>query len=78
MFLVVILVPELFRKLRETPGNNLHLVSSKSKRGRPSYDKKQYSKALNNRTGALITSMGVVLVVLVLVFVVPGVVLAVT
>ena len=28
-FLPVILVPELFRKLRETPGNNFHLVSSK-------------------------------------------------
>ena len=26
MFLAVILVPELFRKLRETPGNNFHLV----------------------------------------------------
>ena len=71
----MILVPELFRKLRETPGNNFHLVSSKSKRGCPSYDQKMtYSKALNNRTWALITSTGVVLVVLVLVFVVPGVV----
>ena len=34
---------------------------------------KPYSKTLNNRTEALITSTGVVLVVLVLVFVVPGV-----
>ena len=36
----VILVPELFRKLRETPGNNFHLVSSKSEPGCPSYDQK--------------------------------------
>ena len=33
-----------------------------------------YSETVNNRTGGLITSTGVVLVVLVLVFVVPGVV----
>ena len=36
-----------------------------------------YSKTVNNRTGGLITSTGVVLVVLVLVFVVPVVVLVV-
>ena len=35
-----IMVPELFRKLRETPGNNFHLVSSKSEPGCPSYDQK--------------------------------------
>ncbi len=34
--------------------------------------KTRYSKTLNNRRGALITSTGVVLVVLVLVFVAPG------
>ena len=33
LFWAVILVPELFRKLRETPGNNFHLVSSNSKPG---------------------------------------------
>ena len=37
LFLAVILVPELFKKLRETPGNNFHLVSSKSESGCPSY-----------------------------------------
>ena len=36
MFLAVILVPELFKKLRETPGNNFHQVSSKSNPGCPS------------------------------------------
>ena len=41
-----ILVPELFRKLRETPGNNFHLVSSKSESGRPSYDQKTKAKNL--------------------------------
>ena len=30
VFLAVILVPELFKKLRETPGNNFHQVSCKS------------------------------------------------
>ena len=30
VLLAVILVPELFKKLRETPGNNFHQVSSKS------------------------------------------------
>ena len=40
MFWAVILVPKLFRKLRETPGNNFHLVSSKSEPGCPSYDQK--------------------------------------
>ena len=44
MFLAVILVPELFRKLRETPGNNFHLVSSKSESGCPSYDQKNRAK----------------------------------
>ena len=34
--LAVILVPELFKKLRETPGNNFHQVSSKSDPGCPS------------------------------------------
>ena len=33
MFLLVILVPELFKKLRETPGNKFHQVSSKSDLG---------------------------------------------
>ena len=32
VFLAVILVPELFRKLRETPGKNSHQVWSKSER----------------------------------------------
>ena len=79
LFLPVTLVPEQFRKLLETPGNNFHLVSSKSKRGCPSYDQKceKILKALTNRTGALITSTGVVLMVLVLVFVVSEVVLVV-
>ena len=36
-----------------------------------------YSKTVNNRTGGLITSTGVVLMALVLVFVIPGVVLVV-
>ena len=36
VFLAVILVPELFKKLRETPGNNFHQVSSKSDPGCPS------------------------------------------
>ena len=35
VFLAVILVPELFKKLRETPGNNFHQVSSKSDKFRP-------------------------------------------
>ena len=48
MFLAVILVPELFRKLRETPGNNFHLVSSKSKRGCSSYDQKLKNSATEN------------------------------
>ena len=30
LFLAVILVPELFKKLRETPGNNFHQVLCKS------------------------------------------------
>ena len=37
-FLGIILVPELFRKLRETPGMHSHLVSPKSEPGCPSYD----------------------------------------
>ena len=40
VFLAVILVPELFKKLRETPGNNSHQVSSKSELMGPSYDQK--------------------------------------
>ena len=36
----VILVPELFKKVRETPGKNVHQVSSKSELGCPSYDRK--------------------------------------
>ena len=40
LFLVVILVPELFRKLRETPGKNSHQVWSKSERSCTSYDQK--------------------------------------
>ena len=35
VFLAVILVPELFKKLRETPRNNFHQVSSKSDPGCP-------------------------------------------
>ena len=35
-FLAVILVSELFKKLRETPENNFHQVSSKSEPGCPS------------------------------------------
>ena len=42
LFWDVILVPELFRKLRETPGKNFHLVSSKCEPGCPSYDKKTH------------------------------------
>ena len=34
------MVPELFRKLRETPGNKFHLASCKSQSGCPSYDQK--------------------------------------
>ena len=41
------LVPELFRKLRETPGMQSHLVSSKSEAGCPSYDQK--TKQLNDK-----------------------------
>ena len=40
LFLAVTLVPELFKKLRETPGNNFHQVSSKSDPGCPSNPKK--------------------------------------
>ena len=36
----VILVPELFRKVRETPGKKIHQVSSKSEVLGPSYDQK--------------------------------------
>ena len=39
-FLAVILAPELFRKLRETPGMHSHQVSSKSETGGPTYDQK--------------------------------------
>ena len=35
VFWAVILVPELFKKLRETPGNNFHQVSSTSDKFRP-------------------------------------------
>ena len=60
MFLAVILVPELLRKRRETPGNNFHPVSSKSKRGCPSYDQKADLVATLRRLiivpGGLITS----------------------
>ena len=48
MFLVVILVPELSRKLRETPGKNSHQVSSKSKRSCTSYEPKTKNIELNN------------------------------
>ena len=34
----VILVPELFRKVRETPGEKIHQVSSKSECLGPSYE----------------------------------------
>ena len=40
MFLAVILVPEMFRKLRETPGINFHLVS---------YHKTNENEPLNGR-----------------------------
>ena len=53
MFLVVILVPELFRKLRETPGMHSHLFSSKSEPGCPSYDKK--TKKLTTKKQRLLT-----------------------
>ena len=49
--MAVILVPELFRKLRETPRKQIHQVSSKFELECPSYDKKTYSKTANNRTG---------------------------
>ena len=39
-FLAVILIPELFRKLRETPGMHSHQVWSKSEISCTSYDKK--------------------------------------
>ena len=44
LFLLVILVPELSRKLRATPGHDFHLISSKARRGCPSYS------TLNGRT----------------------------
>ena len=40
-FGAVILVPELFRKLRETPGMHSHQVSSKSEIGCTSYDQRR-------------------------------------
>ena len=40
MLFSLILVPELFRKVRETPGKNFHQVSSKSERSCTSYDQK--------------------------------------
>ena len=40
VFLAVILVPALFKKLRGTPGINFHQVSSKSELMGPSYDQK--------------------------------------
>ena len=43
MFLAVILVPELFGKLRETPGKNSHHVWSKSERIGTSSDQKNKS-----------------------------------
>ena len=46
MFLVVILVPELFRKLREAPGIKFHLVWCKSGAGCRSYEEK--TKKLSN------------------------------
>ena len=48
MFLVVILVPELFRKLWETPGKNSHQVSSKSERSCTSYDQQTKEVELNS------------------------------
>ena len=47
-FLPVILVPELFRKLRETPGKNSHQVWSKSVRSSMSYDQKTKNKVFRN------------------------------
>ena len=35
VFLAVTLVPELFKQLRKTPGNNFHQVSCKSEQGKP-------------------------------------------
>ena len=49
MFLAVILVPELFRKLRETHRKNSHQVWSKSDGFRTSYEQKTYFKMANNR-----------------------------
>ena len=40
LVLTVILVPELFKKVRETPGKKIHQGSSKSELGCPSYDRK--------------------------------------
>ena len=70
--LAVMLVPELFKKLRETSGNNFHKVSSKSDPGCPSYLMLSHVNMGTLRrliiVGGLITSRGVVLVVLVVVF----------
>ena len=46
LFFFVILVPELFRKLRETCGIHFHLVAFKSELECPSYDQK--TKQLND------------------------------
>ena len=47
-FSIVILVPELFRKLRETPRKNSDQVWSKSVRSCMSYDQKTKKKVFRN------------------------------
>ena len=48
-FLAVILVPELFRKLRETHTKHSHQFRSKSDGFRMSYEEKTYFKMTQNR-----------------------------
>ena len=74
MFLPVPQVPEPVRKLRETHRKNSHQFRSKSEGFCRSYDQKRTLRRLIIVQGGLIRSTGVVLVVLVLVFLVPGVV----
>ena len=58
MFLAVILVPELFRKLRETPGKNSHQVWSKSEIGCTSYDQKTKHKSFLDFDFPLFSPLG--------------------
>ena len=50
LFWPVILVPELLKKLRETPGNNFHQVSFKSEPGCPSYDPQNQTSDLKKQS----------------------------